>query len=121
MPRIESPKNTPVDLISEVHAIKIARALADPTRFFIYRNIIDADEMRCGDICMETPVRASTVSHHLKVLSDAGLIKSRRMGLGVYYRPVPEILEAYLQFLRKLRYGRKMSSIRTPTTDQEAK
>ena len=99
-----------MDLMNEVHAVRIARALADPIRFFIYRNIIDAVEIRCGDICMETPVRASTVSHHLKVLSDAGLIKSRRMGLGVYYRPIPEVLEAYLQFLRKLKNKGKMAT-----------
>jgi DNA-binding transcriptional ArsR family regulator len=36
------------------------------------------------------------------VLSDAGLIESRREGQGVYYRAIPGKLKAYLKYLRKL-------------------
>ncbi len=88
--------------IQEVDALQISRVLGDPVRFTIYRHIVEMNEMRCGDICLDTPVRASTVSHHLKVLSDAGLIGSRRIGQGVYYRVVLERLEAYLRYLRRL-------------------
>ena len=89
--------------IEEVHAVQIAKVLGDPVRFSIYKHITEMNEMRCGDICLETPVRASTVSHHLKVLSHAGLIESRREGQGVYYRSVPGMLEAYLKYLRELK------------------
>ena len=88
--------------IEEMHALRIARALGDPVRFSIYRHIVEMNEMRCGDICAETPVRASTVSHHLKTLSETGLIESRREGQGVYYRLVPATLTAYLNYLRNL-------------------
>jgi ArsR family transcriptional regulator, arsenate/arsenite/antimonite-responsive transcriptional repressor len=91
-----------MDSIEEPDAQQIARALGDPTRFAIYKHLAEIDEMRCGDICLDTPVRASTVSHHLKVLSDAGLIISRREGQGVYYRAVPERLRAYLKYLRRM-------------------
>jgi ArsR family transcriptional regulator, arsenate/arsenite/antimonite-responsive transcriptional repressor len=88
--------------IEEVDAVQIARVLGDPVRFSIYRHIIELNEMRCGDICLESPVHPSTVSHHLKVLSHAGLVESRRDRQVVYYRLVPEMLEAYLQYLGAL-------------------
>ena len=88
--------------IEELEALQIARALGDPNRFAIYKHLAEISEMRCGTICLNTPVRAATVSHHLKVLADAGLIESRREGQGVYYRAVPERLKAYLKYLRKL-------------------
>jgi ArsR family transcriptional regulator len=88
--------------IEELAALQIARALGDPNRFAIYKHLAEINEMRCGDICLNTPIRASTVSHHLKVLSDAGLIEFRREGQGVYYRAIPGKLKAYLKYLRKL-------------------
>ena len=89
--------------IEEVQAVRIARVLGDSVRFSIYKHIMEMNEIRFGDICLETPVRASTVSHHLKVLSDAGLIKSRREGQSVFHRSIPEALEAYLKCLRRLK------------------
>jgi ArsR family transcriptional regulator, arsenate/arsenite/antimonite-responsive transcriptional repressor len=91
-----------MNTINESHALEIARALGDAVRFSIYRHIVEMEEVRCGDICVNSPVRASTVSHHLRMLAEAGLIESRREGQGVYYRWVPSKLEAYLKYLRKL-------------------
>ena len=91
-----------MNTISESHALEIARALGDPVRFSIYRRIVEMDEIRCAGICMNTPVRASTVSHHLKMLAETGLIESHRKGQGLYYRWIPSKLEAYLKYLRKL-------------------
>jgi ArsR family transcriptional regulator len=87
----------------DAQALQIARAFGDPVRFAIYKRITEMTEMRCGDICLGTPVRASTVSHHLKVLSEAGLVESRRDGQCVYYRWIPRRLEAYLRYLRQLK------------------
>ncbi|WP_124849262.1 metalloregulator ArsR/SmtB family transcription factor [Acidipila sp. EB88] len=100
-----------MDSIDDLRALRIARALGDPTRFVIYRHIIDAGEMRCGDVGVDTPVQASTVSHHLRVLSEAGLIGSRREGQGVYYRVISASLGGYLRFMRNLeRKGRLHAS-----------
>ncbi len=107
-----------MDSIGELDAQQIARALGDPTRFAIYKHLAEAKEIRCGDICLDTPVRAPTVSHHLKVLSEAGLIESRREGQGVYYRAVPERLRVYLKYLRKVgqaeQSAQRSSSARLP-------
>lgn len=89
--------------LDEFQVLQIARVLGDPVRFSIYRHILEIGEVRCGDICIETPVRASTTSHHLKMLCDVGLITSRREGQGVYYRPVPSTMQSFVGFLRDLR------------------
>jgi ArsR family transcriptional regulator len=47
-------------------------------------------------------ISAATLSHHLKVLTDLGLITSRKEGLNVFYRSVPEKLAAYLQYLNDI-------------------
>jgi ArsR family transcriptional regulator len=44
-------------------------------------------------------ISAPTLSHHLKVLSDLGLITFRKEGLNVYYHVVPERFAAYLKYL----------------------
>jgi len=100
-----------MDTIEELHALQIARALGDPTRFLIYKHIVEAGEMRCGAISLDTPVQASTVSHHLKVLLEAGLVSSRREGQNVYYRVLPVRLQHYLRYMRNLvRKGEQIST-----------
>ena len=75
-------------------------ALADPVRLRIISMLISApDGTSCG--CdLEAPLALSqpTVSHHLKVLREAGLIEGERRGRWVHYRVIParlaEIAEA---------------------------
>ncbi len=78
---------------------QIARALGDPNRLAIYTHIAEHDELFCGEIHAKHEISAATLSHHLKVLADLGLITSRKDGLNVYYRALPEKLAAYMQYL----------------------
>lgn len=84
------------------HIQKISKALADETRLRIFEAISARAEMNCGEIVSMRGVTPATVSHHLKVLQDAGLINSRRDGLFVYSRAVPSVIEAYTRALRKI-------------------
>ena len=84
---------------------RIARALGDPNRLAIYTQVAQHDELFCGEIHAKHTISAATLSHHLKVLADLGLITSRKVGLNVYYRAVPEKLAAYTHHLRGI--GRK--------------
>ena len=74
-------------------------ALADPVRLRLL-SIVAAQGEVCG--CnLEGPLGKSqpTVSHHTKVLAEAGLITSERRGRWVWWRPVPERLAQLRQVL----------------------
>jgi ArsR family transcriptional regulator len=76
------------------HAVDMAlmfKALGDPTRLRLLSRITSAAN---GEICVcditgnDFDVSGPTISHHLKVLREAGLIEGERRGTWVYYRPV---------------------------------
>jgi ArsR family transcriptional regulator len=72
------------------------KALADPARLRLL-NFIAAQEDGEACVCYLTePVGLSqpTVSHHLKLLHEAGLLEREKRGAWVYYRVVPERLQA---------------------------
>lgn len=95
--------------MSDIH--EIFRALSDPTRLAIFqllRCCVDGvtmdDEGRCflgpsvGEVCCQVGVAQSTVSHHLKELRLAGLIRMERRGRTIYCSVVPETLERIRTF-----------------------
>ena len=86
---------------------KISKALADETRLRIFEAISASDQMTCGEIVSMRGVTPATVSHHLKILSEAGLIACRRAGQFVYSQGVPETIAAYAQALAKMARGKK--------------
>jgi ArsR family transcriptional regulator len=79
----------------------IAKALGDPIRL----QLIDVLRNNAGKVCVCELVplfdlSQPTVSHHLKVLREAGLVASERQGLWAYYYVLPEALEALAKWLR---------------------
>src|SRR6476646_789018 len=66
------------------------RALADPTRVAIVNRLAQAEETCVCDLTAAFDLSQPTISHHLKVLRDAGLVESSRRGTWAYYRVVPE-------------------------------
>ena len=58
--------------------------------------------MFCSEMHAKHTISAPTLSHHLKVLTDLGLITFRKDGLNVYYRVVPEKFAAYLKYLKNI-------------------
>jgi ArsR family transcriptional regulator, arsenate/arsenite/antimonite-responsive transcriptional repressor len=76
---------------------KISKALADKTRLRIFEAISRSGHMNCGEIVSMRDVTPATVSHHLKVLNDAGLIVCRREGQFVYSEAVPETLREFMR------------------------
>jgi DNA-binding transcriptional ArsR family regulator len=63
----------------------LARALGHPARVQILRLLARRDACVCGDIVAELPLAQSTVSQHLKVLKDAGLVRGDIDGPRVCY------------------------------------
>jgi ArsR family transcriptional regulator len=86
---------------------KISKALADETRLRIFEAISAADHINCGEIVSMRGVTPATVSHHLKILSEAGLIACRREGQFVYSEAVPETIAEYTRALAKIAGGKK--------------
>jgi ArsR family transcriptional regulator, arsenate/arsenite/antimonite-responsive transcriptional repressor len=85
---------------------KISKALADETRLRIFEAISATKRMTCGEIVSMRGVTPATVSHHLKILSEAGLIACRRAGQFVYSRAVPATITAYARALAKIARGK---------------
>lgn len=81
---------------------KISKALADETRLMIFEAISRNGHMNCGEIVSLRGVTPATVSHHLKILSEAGLIACRREGQFVYSQTVPETIKAYTRALARI-------------------
>lgn len=66
---------------------ELLKALGDPHRLTILASLARAkDEMCVCDFTAGLPLNQPTVSHHLKILRDAGLVTSERRGTWVYYR-----------------------------------
>src|SRR3954467_1987742 len=71
------------------------KALADPTRVAIVNRLAQAAETCVCDLTAAFDLSQPTISHHLKVLRDAGLVESTtRRGTWAYYRVVPDALGA---------------------------
>ena len=84
---------------------QIGKALGDPNRLAIYTQIAQHEERFCGEMHAKHTISAATLSHHLKVLHDLGLITSRKEGLTVYYRAIPERFAGYIQYLNGIGSG----------------
>lgn len=56
------------------------KALGHPARLAIVRGLMQANRCSCGDIVRNLPLAQSTVSQHLKVLREAGLIRGEIEG-----------------------------------------
>ena len=85
------------DALGEHDAATLAQsfaALADPVRLRLLSFIASADGEVCACDLVEPSGRSQpTVSHHMKVLVDAGLVAREKRGLWVWYRAVPSRLD----------------------------
>ena len=86
--------NEPLSEQAAVEMAKRLKALADPVRLRLFSAIAShaGGEACVCDISGGIDVSQPTVSHHLKVLRDAGLLTSQRRASWVYYAVVPEAL-----------------------------
>jgi arsenate reductase len=83
-------------------AVDVLRALADPTRMDICRRLA-AEELCVCHLVEDLDLGQPLVSHHLKVMKEAGLVETRRHSYWTYYRLVPAALNAVVDELAVLR------------------
>ncbi|OBZ14747.1 transcriptional regulator [Bacillus sp. FJAT-27264] len=86
---------------ANVHqAVKVYKALGEPTRIKIALLLTEEVNLCCSDIesKLET-VAGSTLSHHLKQLTECGLLNFRKDGTYIYYSVNREMAQKYAPYL----------------------
>jgi ArsR family transcriptional regulator len=95
-----APAKQPVALTEEQVQL-IARALADPRRYEILKKLGHCCGFTpCTDMRDSIDISAATLSHHMKELETAGLIRASRAGKFVHYTPQPQVLKAFFDRLK---------------------
>jgi ArsR family transcriptional regulator len=103
--------------MSNQHLALIFKALGDPTRLGIFQTLrgcasagVEVDEggevrpagsLSVGEVCCRIGGSGSTISHHLKELRLAGLIRMEKRGRWIYCSVEPEALESISAFLEE--------------------
>ena len=82
--------------------IRLLAALADPVRLSIVRQLAACDGICACEFTGSAAVSQPTVSHHLKVLREAGVVTSERRGSWVWYRLAPEAIGRLAAIARAL-------------------
>src|ERR687894_2461542 len=70
--------------------VRLLSALADPVRLSFVRQLVANDGICACDFSECCSVSQPTISHHLKVLRDAGVVTSERQGTNIVYSLAPE-------------------------------
>lgn len=83
---------------------KVSKALADPNRLMILKELKKKQQgcLYCVDIYSITDLAQPSISHHLKQLTDASLITSKKKGRTVMYQLNHEVFDDYIDFLKNL-------------------
>ena len=88
-------------LDTDERLVQLFRALGHPARLRIVRLLVQRQRCICGEVVDELPISQSTVSQHLKVLKDAGLIVGEVDGPAVCYCLAPGALVALHEAVAK--------------------
>jgi ArsR family transcriptional regulator, arsenate/arsenite/antimonite-responsive transcriptional repressor len=103
-----------IEVSRDAQLAAIFKALGDPTRLRIFQTLrccdpeVEIDEAGCcrpagclsvGEVCCEFEHSMSTISHHLRELRLAGLVRAEKRGQHVYCGVEPAALELVREFL----------------------
>lgn len=92
------PKSTNPD-------VRLLAALADPARLAIVRQLASDETVCACDFTACNDLSQPTVSHHLRVLREAGLVQSERRGTWIWYRLDPSVADRLAAIARELAPG----------------
>ncbi len=103
-PRGPGPRSELAAGSAEADALlaRLAKALGHPARIAIIRLLARREACICGEIVAELPLAQSTVSQHLKVLKEAGLVRGEVDGPRVCYCLEPETLTLFRALVSSL-------------------
>ena len=95
----QSAGATPNDLAADAEFASFAKAVGHPIRVRILRMLARKEARTCSVIVDELPLAQSTVSEHLRILKNAGLVRANENGLRVSYCIVPSALKRFKALL----------------------
>jgi ArsR family transcriptional regulator len=81
---------------------RISKALSDPTRLQILQAVKKNGWMPCAGILEIIDLAQPSVSHHIKLLTDAGLLLSKKEGRCIRYTIDKELFDQYIAFLNSI-------------------
>ena len=87
--------------MDKVNEVKIFKALADETRLKIVDFLKDGEKCVCEIIPM-TGKSQPGISQHLRILSEAGILKSRKEGTSIYYKIRDKRIMEIINILREI-------------------
>ena len=82
--------------------VALLQALADPNRLAIVRKLVQDGEAGAGEFTACCEVAQPTISHHLKVLREAGVVATSRRGTSIRYRLHPQATRRLAALLSSL-------------------
>ncbi len=88
--------------MEEEKVVAICKALGDANRLRIVQTLTKGEHCAC-ELLETLQVTQPTLSHHMKILAEAGLILVRRDGKWMHYSLNCEVLTAYREFIAALR------------------
>lgn len=90
------------DPVADAEFAAFAKAVAHPVRVRILRMLARKEARACSVIVDELPLAQSTVSEHLRILKQAGLVRANEQGLRVSYCIVPAALKRFKALLEAI-------------------
>jgi len=88
------------DVLDEKALIRFMQALGSESRFRIVRLLVENGSLCVGAIACRLEMTQSAISQHLRILEEAGVVSSERMGMRVHYQVDEEQLGSSLSRLR---------------------
>ncbi len=85
--------------MSKEKAMRLLDGVRDPNRLEIIFLLGQGTPMNVGDISDQFKISRPAVSHHLKVLKDAGIVRSEKIGQEIFYRLDREVVVAGLRMI----------------------
>jgi len=88
-----APDVRPLEPAAAEDLAGVFKALADPTRVAIVNRLASGEKCCVCDLTGVFELSQPTISHHLRILREAGLVEAERRGTFAYYWLVPEAIE----------------------------
>jgi DNA-binding transcriptional ArsR family regulator len=77
-------------------AVKAFKALGDPNRYSILKLLVEKGELSCADFDGRLKLSKPAMSHHYRILENAGLIEVRKEGLHFYMKANMPVLRRFV-------------------------